>query len=225
MKRSIGEWALRIAILLLGLTIAHLGVTLFLLSDLGSDPFNVLVQGLFRTLERLTGWNFLSHGRVHIAVSLLIILLLLLTDRRYVKIGTVLCMVCGGPIIDFFTVRLAFLPERLSTLPLRILMLALGCVILAFGMTIVIRSDAGTGPNDLVAVVLSDKLGKKFSLVRVAVDAAFLALGWLLGGIVGLGTLICMLLVGPVAGVFLPLNGRWIDALVQRLCGTNDEFT
>ena len=47
----------------------------------------------------------------------------------------------------------------------------------------------------------------------------------LLGGIVGLGTLICMLLVGPVAGVFLPLNGRWIDALVQRLCGTNDEFT
>ena len=120
MKRSIGEWALRIAILLLGLTIAHLGVTLFLLSDLGSDPFNVLVQGLFRTLERLTGWDFLSHGRVHIAVSLLIILLLLLTDRRYVKIGTVLCMVCGGPIIDFFTMVLASLGISGSSIVMRI---------------------------------------------------------------------------------------------------------
>ena len=53
MKRSLKEWLVRILILLLGLTVAHLGVTLFLLSDLGSDPFNVLIQGLFRTLQKL----------------------------------------------------------------------------------------------------------------------------------------------------------------------------
>ena len=218
MKHSVKEWAIRVLILLLGLTIAHLGVTLFLLSDLGADPFNVLVQGLFRSLAALTGWAALSHGRVHVAVSLLIILVLLIVDRRYVKIGTVLCMLFGGPIIDFFTALLAFLPAYADTLPLRIAMLALGCVILAFGMTIVIRSDAGTGPNDLVALVISEKAGKKFSLVRVLVDASFILLGFLLGGVVGLGTLICMLLVGPVAGFFLPVNGRWIDALVKRLC-------
>ena len=45
-KRSYQETALRILILLVGLTIAHLGVTLFLLADLGADPFNVLVQGV-----------------------------------------------------------------------------------------------------------------------------------------------------------------------------------
>ena len=54
MKRGIKEWAVRVVILLVGLCIAHLGVTLFLLSDLGSDPFNVFVQGLFRTGERIT---------------------------------------------------------------------------------------------------------------------------------------------------------------------------
>lgn len=223
MKRSLGEWGLRVVILLLGLTIAHLGVTLFLLSDLGADPFNVLVQGLFRSLAALTGWGVLSHGRVHIAVSLLIIFVLLIVDRRYVKIGTVLCMLFGGPIIDFFTALLAFLPARADSLPLRILMLALDCVILAFGMTIVIRSDAGTGPNDLVALVISEKLGKRFSIVRVLVDASFILAGFLLGGVVGLGTLICMLLVGPVAGVFLPINGRWISALVARLCPAKTE--
>ena len=101
MKRSAKEWLIRVVILMVGLTIAHLGVTLFLLTALGSDPFNVLIQGLFRTLSTMTGWTLLTHGRVHVAVSLLIILVLLLADRSYIKIGTVLCMVCGGPIIDF----------------------------------------------------------------------------------------------------------------------------
>ena len=48
MKRTGKEWALRIGILLSGLTVAHLGVTLFLLSDLNSDPFNLFVQGISR---------------------------------------------------------------------------------------------------------------------------------------------------------------------------------
>ena len=215
MRRSFREWLIRILILMVGLTIAHLGVTLFLLTELGSDPFNVLIQGLFRTLSAWTGWRVLSHGRVHIAVSLLIILILLLTDRRYIKVGTVLCMVCGGPIIDFFTLLLTPLFPQDMALPLRIAILAAGCVILAYGMTIVIKSDAGTGPNDLVAIVISDKLHAKFSLVRIIVDACFFAVGWLLGGTFGIGTVICAALVGPVAGVFLPYNQRIIERLLH----------
>ena len=219
MTRTPKEWLIRILILMVGLTIAHLGVTLFLLTELGSDPFNVLIQGLFRTLSAWTGWRVLSHGRVHIAVSLLIILILLLTDRRYIKVGTVLCMVCGGPIIDFFTLLLTPLFPQDMALPLRIAILAAGCVILAYGMTIVIKSDAGTGPNDLVAIVISDKLHAKFSLVRIIVDACFIAVGWLLGGTFGIGTVICAALVGPVAGFFLPRNQRIIERILHRALG------
>lgn len=218
MKRSPKEWTLRVLLLLLGLCVAHLGVSLFLLSDLGSDPFNVLVQGLYRTLERATGWAFLTHGRVHVAVSLLIVAILLLTDRSYIKIGTALCMLFGGPIIDFFSMLLGPLFAAFRTLPPRIAMLVLGCVILAAGMTLVIRSDAGTGPNDLVALVISEKSGKPFSILRILVDASFAFLGWLLGGVVGLGTLICMFLVGPVAGFFLPISGRLVTRAVRRFC-------
>lgn len=214
MKKTGKEWALRVMILLAGLTVAHLGVTLFLLSDLGSDPFNVFVQGIFRTLERLLHASWLSHGRVHVAVSLLIVAVLLFVDRSYLKIGTALCMLFGGPIIDGFTALLLPLLGGAS-LPLRCAMLVAGCVILAFGMTVVIRSDAGTGPNDLVALVISEKRGWKFSYVRVAVDALFVLGGVLLGGLSGAGTLVCMFLVGPVAGFFLPVNGRWIEALVR----------
>ena len=215
MKRSAKEWALRIGILLTGLVIAHLGVTLFLLSDLGSDPFNVFVQGVFRSMAQWLAWPFLTHGRTHVGISLLIILILLFVDRSYVKIGTALCMIFGGPIIDVFTRLLQPLLGG-AGIPGRACMLILGCFILAYGMTIVIRSDAGIGPNDLVALAISEKGHFRFSLTRIAVDAAFTLLGWLLGGTAGIGTLVCMFLIGPIAGLFLPINGRIIDRLVEK---------
>ena len=216
MKRTRKETVLRAIILLIGLLIAHLGVTLFLLADLGSDPFNVLVQGLFHSLLNLTGFAFLTHGRVHIAVCFLIILVLLIADRTYVKLGTIICMICGGPIIDMYTIILDPVLGNLSALAGRLLMLVAGCFILAYGMTIVIKSDAGTGPNDLVAVVISDKLHSRFGITRIAVDVCFVAVGFLLGGLVGIGTIICAFCVGPVASYFLPVNERTIDRILEK---------
>lgn len=207
-KQTLRIWLVRVILLLVGLTIAHLGVTLFLQADLGSDPFNVLIQGLFRFLP----WPaFMTHGNVHVGVSFLIILVLLVVDRSYIRIGTLLCMILGGPIIDVFTIVLAPVIHNSSAMWLRLLSLVLGCVILAFGMTIVIKSEAGTGPNDLVAVVISDKLKKKFGTVRIIVDVCFALAGFLLGGTVGLGTIICACLVGPTAQIFLPFS--------EKLCG------
>lgn len=207
------KWIIRVIILMVGLTIAHLGVTLFLLSDLGADPFNVFVQGIFRSLSPMAG-GILTHGRTHVVISLLIIVILLFVDRSYIKIGTILCMACGGPIIDFFTWLLGMILPGEIHIAGRILMLVLGCVILAYGMTIVIKSEAGTGPNDLVAVVISVKSHRKFSIVRLIVDAFFTLIGFLFGGVVGAGTIVCVALVGPVAGFFLPINERIIRKIV-----------
>lgn len=200
-------WTVRVILLLVGLTIAHLGVTLFLQAELGSDPFNVMIQGLYRSIPWPASLP-VTHGTVHVAISLLIIVVLLFVDRSYIRIGTVLCMILGGPIIDLFTLLLKNLINAASPYWWRLTCLALGCVILAFGMTIVIKSEAGTGPNDLVGVVISDKLHWKFGIVRIAVDVIFAAAGWLLGGTLGLGTVICAFLVGPTAQLFLPISER-----------------
>lgn len=217
MKRTFRELLVRVIILLAGLTIAHLGVTLFLLADLGADPFNVLVQGIFRSIVSLTGVQALTHGYTHMGICFLIILVLLIVDKSYIKTGTILCMICGGPIIDVFTIILNPLFMNMNSLAFKILILAAGCVILAFGMTIVIKSDAGTGPNDLVALVISEKNGSAFGIVRIIVDVSFVVIGFLLGGSFGIGTLICAGLVGPVAGFFLPRNEKWINRAIQKL--------
>lgn len=214
MKKICKEWFIKIILLFIGLTIAHLGVTLFLLTSLGSDPFNVLVQGIFYALRETTGLTFLTHGTIHIAMCFLIILILLIVDRSYIKIGTLLCMIFGGPIIDGFTLLLSPLFVHINALPLKLLMLVLGCIILAYGMTIVIKSDCGTGPNDLVAIAFSDKLRIKFSIMRIITDALFVLIGFLLGGSVGIGTIVCVFLIGPVAGIFLPINEKIIQKIL-----------
>ena len=208
------EKILRVLILFIGLVIAHFGVTLFLLADLGSDPFNVFIQGLFRIISSIWASPLLTHGRVHMAISFIIIIILLFVDRSYVRIGTVICMVFGGPIIDVFTKLLAPLAIGEMGLAARIAVNCVGCVILAYGMTVVITSEAGTGPNDLVAVVISDRLKKKFGVTRVVVDVCFALIGFLLGGKLGIGTVICAFLVGTVASVFMPVNRRLVERLV-----------
>lgn len=208
-KRNISEYIKRLLILVLGLTIAHLGVTLFLLSNLGSDPFNVLIQGIANILP-------LSHGTCHQIICFLILGILLFAARSYIKAGTFICMFFGGPIIDFFSWLLGGFINGSSSIIIRFVSLILGCFILAFGMTIVIKSDAGTGPNDLVGVVISDKLHKPFGIIRVIVDFSFVIIGVLLGGIFGVGTIVCAFLIGPIADRFLPVSEKFVAKLLHQ---------
>lgn len=208
-KRSWKEWIVRMLTLCVGLTIAHLGVTLFMLTNLGADPFNVFVQGL----NKLTPF---SHGITHMCVCFLIIMILLVVDRKYVKAGTLVCMALGGPIIDGFTYLLGDMVHEGMYFPVRLMIVTAACLILAFGMTIVIQSDAGTGPNDLVAVAVSEKLYKPFGIVRVVVDFSFVLIGVVLGGVFGIGTLFCAFLVGTAAGFFMPVSKQIVEWVLNK---------
>ena len=211
---NLKEIFIRLVLLFCGITIAHLGVTLFLLANLGADPFNVFVQGLNHLMS---GFN-LTHGIIHMCISFMIILVLLAVDRSYIRAGTIICMFCGGPIIDFFMWLLNGLEIQNMNLVIKIPVLILGCVILALGMTIVIRSEAGTGPNDLVAVVISEKGHFNFGLTRVITDSIFVLTGFMMGGKLGIGTIICAFLVGFVADFFMPYSQKIIDSALHYSC-------
>ncbi|MCF0228334.1 MAG: hypothetical protein HUJ76_01405 [Parasporobacterium sp.] len=208
-KINLKDELIRLAILLVGLLIAHLGVSMFLLTELGADPFNVMIAGISSKLP-------ISHGITHMIISILIIIVLLFVDRSYIRIGTIACMFLGGPIIDMYNLVLAKLINGSLALWIRLVIVVIACAILAFGMTLVITSKAGTGPNDLVAVVLSDKIHKKFSIVRIIVDLIFFGIGALLGGTFGIGTLVCAFVVGLAAGLFMPFSRRIVSHFVKE---------
>ena len=213
--RSLKEWAIRLALLLLGLIVAHLGVTLFLQSSLGSDPFNVLVQGIALHTE-------LSVGTIHIMINCILMVIMLIFTRGYVLPGTVLCTFCGGLIIDASVYLLGGFINGQLPMAIRVLCCVVGCVILACGMSMVVRSDAGTGANDLVAVILTDKLKRfQFRWVRIACDAVFMISGFLLGGTVGLGTVLAVFLVGPVAQFVMPKCQKFVDRCLRSCTYTH----
>lgn len=210
--RSAAEWGCALFVLLIGLAIAHLGVTLFLLSDLGTDTFTVFIQGLARTVH-------LSVGTVHAIVLCILMVVMLATTKGYVMPGTVVCAVLGGPIIDLFTWMLGEWINKDAGMPLRIASMLIGCVILAMGMSIVINSHAGTGPNDLIAIILSDKIKRvEFRWVRVGCDLFFVLLGWILGGTVGAGTVVAVFLTGPLVQFWLPKTERLIRKIFENRC-------
>lgn len=208
--RSAADWAKALVILLIGLTVAHLGVTLFLLSELGTDTFTVFIQGLSRVFG-------LTVGTVHVIVLCILMVVMLITTKGYVKPGTVVCAFCGGPIIDLFTWMLGGWINGDSPMPIRAASMLIGCVILSAGMSIVINSNAGTGPNDLVAVILSDKMESvEFRWVRVGCDLFFVVLGFLLGGTVGAGTVVAVFLTGPLVQFWLPKTKKAVQKVLKE---------
>lgn len=202
------EWFLRLCFLTLGLIIAHLGVTLFLISDLGTDTFTVFASGISHS----TG---ISVGLCHSGIQCVLIIFMILFTKGYIKTGSFVCCLLGGPIIDVFNFMLGGIVSGTSPMAVRILTMVLGCVILSVGMALVIASDAGTGPNDLVAVILTDKLQKfQFRTVRICCDLFFIIAGFLLGGTVGIGTVAAAFLVGPIVQIFRPIHERNIERIL-----------
>lgn len=208
------QWAQGLLTLFIGLTIAHLGVSLFLLSELGSDCFTVMIQGVALTVG-------LSIGTVHVIALILLMAVMLLATKGYVKPGTVVCAFCGGWIIDFFLWLFRGFSAAASPLWLRVLVMLAGCVILSMGMSVVIESNSGTGPNDLVAIILTDKINEKkpvqFQFVRMGCDLIFVAVGFLLGGTVGVGTIAAALFIGPTVQFFLPRSRAVIHKIFPGL--------
>lgn len=104
-----------------------------------------------------------------------------------------------------------------SILPfgVRLCILALGCVILAYGMIVVMKSDAGTGSNDLAAISISEKGHFPFGLTRTVTDVSFVVIGFVLGGKFGIGTIVCAALVGMAAERFLPINEKIVERVLR----------
>ena len=213
-NRSMKEWVQGLLTLFIGLTIAHLGVSLLLVSELGSDAFTVMIQGIALTVG-------LSVGTIHVIALILLMVVMVLTTKGYVKPGTVVCAFCGGWIIDFFNWIIGDHISGASPMWIRLIAMLAGVVILSMGMSVVIESNSGTGPNDLIAIILTDKINEKrkvqFQFMRISCDVFFIVVGFILGGKLGIGTVAAAFLVGPTAQFFLPRSRKVIHKIFPTL--------
>ncbi|UWX63970.1 membrane protein YczE [Deinococcus rubellus] len=182
----------RLIQLLLGLSLYGVSLALMVRANLGLDPWDVFHQGLAQRL----GWSL---GTVVNVVGALVLLWIFLRQRP--GVGTVANIFVLGTVADAV---LGLLPP-VTALPLRALLLISGVLLNALATAAYIGAGLGPGPRDGLMTGLVRRTGRPVGWVRTSIEVTVLAVGWLLGGSVGLGTLAYALMIGPLVQVLLPL--------------------
>jgi uncharacterized membrane protein YczE len=187
---TVAELRRRLPRLLVGIVVLSAGITLILQAKLGVSPFDVLHQGL----ARITG---LSFGTVVVLLGLAILVVWIPLGQRF-GIGTIINTLTVGFIVDAFLHFVGQPPE----LALRWPMLLGGIVVTAVGMGLYIGAGLGPGPRDGLMTGIAAK-GPSIWVVRTVLELTALAVGWALGGDVGIGTVLFAFGIGPLGHWFL----------------------
>lgn len=175
-----------------GLLLYGISMALMIRADLGLDPWDVFHQGL---ADR-TGWSF---GLITIVVGA-VVLLAWIPLRQRPGIGTISNVLVIGIAVD---VALWAIPAP-DVLALRITFLVSGIVLNAVAGGLYIGAGLGPGPRDGLMTGLVTRTGGSIRVVRTSIELSVLAIGWLLGGTVGIGTVLYAVSIGPLVHVFLP---------------------
>jgi uncharacterized membrane protein YczE len=181
----------RLVRLLTGLALFGASVALMVRADLGLSSWDVLHQGLASRTGLPLGW--IVNG-----VALLV-LLLWFPLRQRPGVGTVANVALVGLALDAV---LAVLPPP-SALPTRVGLLLLGILLNGVATGLYLGARLGPGPRDGLMTGLAAR-GLPVGRVRTGIELAVLAVGWLLGGTVGPGTLLYALSIGPLAQFLIP---------------------
>ncbi|MCM3501676.1 hypothetical protein M3667_07260 [Microbacterium sp. P26] len=185
--------ASRITRLFIGLVLYGVGCAFTIAAGLGVDPWTVFAEGVSRVTGIGIGWVTNIIG--------LCVLMLWIPLRQKPGVGTVANILLVGTSIQL---ALGVLPHP-DILWLQVLMLVAGVVIVAFASGLYIGAHFGPGPRDGLMTGMHARFGWPIWACRLSVEGSVLVLGWLLGGTVGIGTVIFALGIGPLVHIAMPL--------------------
>jgi uncharacterized membrane protein YczE len=187
-----GRLGRRLTQLYIGLVLYGVSLAMMVRADLGLAPWDVLHSGL-------AGLVPLTMGQVIVVLSF-VVLLLWIPLRQWPGLGTVLNAVVIGVAID---ATLAVVPE-IEGIGWRVVVMLLAIAGNGVAGAMYIGSQLGPGPRDGLMTGLARRTGRSIRLVRTSLEVTVVVLGFALGGIVGVGTVLYALLIGPVVQFFLP---------------------
>ena len=173
-------------------------ISLMLRAHLGLDPWSALHEGL----SERTGLPF---GRVTQLVGVVLLVFNFAALRLRPGFGSILNMLVVGPWIDFFEAQ-RWLPEvPAGAWAAGVAVFAAGVVLMGLAIGLYLTAQFGAGPRDDLVLGSALRLGRSVRLTRGVLEFTVLGAGFLLGGSVGVGTVLFAVLIGPVMQFFLEL--------------------
>lgn len=180
------NYIIRFLRLNLGLLLYGLGIIITMKANIGYAPWEVLHSGISQTFG-------ISIGLVNTGVGTLIVLIVFLMGEK-IGIGTIFNMFMIGLFMDLI-LFLDFIPT-IQNWWFGLVMLVLGLFTIAFGTYFYISSAFGAGPRDSLMVAVTRKTGWPIGLCRAVLEVSVVIIGYFLGGMVGIGTLISAFTIG-----------------------------
>lgn len=196
-----GRLPRRLVQLYAGLLLYGLSIALAVRGHLGSFPWDVLHAGLAKHLP-------LTLGQALVVVSVLV-LLLWIPLRELPGLGTISNAVVLGVSADFFLAAI----DQPTTLWARVAFTVTGVVLCGLATAMYIGAQLGSGPRDGLMTGLARRSGLSLRLVRTLLEVGVVAIGLLLGGVAGAGTVLYAVSIGPLTQQMLP---AWIVDLERR---------
>ena len=179
--------------LVIGLFLFGLGEAIIIGSGSGVSPWTVLAQGISSKTD-------LSIGMATFLISIFI-LIFWVPLKQIPGIGTILNAIIIASAIDL---TLGFIPKP-ELIYLKLLQASFGILIVGIGSGIYLASNLGPGPRDGLMIGLQQKTNTSIPLIRTIIEITAVTVGWFLGGIVGIGTILFVFGIGPCVGVGLTL--------------------
>ena len=191
--------------LVIGLFLFGLGEAIIIGSGSGVSPWKVLAQGISSKTD-------LSIGMATFLISILI-LIFWAPLKQIPGIGTILNAIIIASAIDL---TLGFIPKP-ELIYLKILQASFGIFIVGIGSGIYLASNLGPGPRDGLMIGLQQKTNTSIPLIRTIIEITAVTVGWFLGGIVGIGTILFVFGIGPCVGVGLTLVEKVSKKRINKL--------
>ena len=174
-----------------GLILFGLGEGLLIVSFTGASPWSVLAQGISKNID-------FSIGSITLFLSFAVLIFWIFLNQKP-GIGTILNALIVALMID---VCIKFVPTPESYLP-QLLMAIIAVFTVGLGGGIYLVANLGPGPRDGLMIGLQKKTNLPIAIVRASLEISVVSIGWYLGGIVGLGTLLFAFGIGPAVALGL----------------------
>lgn len=198
---------MKLILFFLGMAIIQFGVGLSLVTNIGSDSFTVFTQGVSMLFNK-------TPGIANMCILFILTVGIILVDRKKINIGTFICLIGVGPVIDFSISIFSRFNIQDCNMLVKALIIVLVNFIIAVGFSILSATNLGVAPNDIVPFIIQDKTNLQYRWIRMSLDALYLIVGYFLGGKVWIGTIISMLTIGPFIQLCLPYGKKIIESII-----------
>lgn len=206
----------RVFMSFIGVIVSGIAVGLFRNARFGTDPFQVFVNGISNKV------TFIDFGTLYMIINLLMLVIIFFLNKKHIGISTFINIFLLGYVVDFSDKVVAGIVGAEPSMAVRIVLMLMAVVILCFASAMYFTASLGVSTYDAVALILEERKLGKFKYLRIGTDCVCVAIGFALGAIVGVGTLVTAFFMGPLIDFFNVhvarpfLYGRCESDIVQK---------